>query len=410
MPSRRHVLASGGIGLAGLAAGVRFLDGPISVSSESEIEWPMARYDPAGTGYNPDATGPSDDAVVVWQRDTDSSMHGLTAPILVGETIYAVGQHSLVAFDRDTGEIQFTRDGQYWSTPARATASAYRSDTLAVNGREGIRGLSAGGGYEVFGRSVGTERWHSHGRETQRWSSSSPQEPSPVAAGEMVYAIAPDTDRVVAIDGSSGRLKWERTIGDERSTGSNRPAVHDGTVYVSSRPGDVVAIDAETGDRHWSVRPGPHADSSLQYRHFSPPTVTDDGLVIPDREGVTLIDPTDGSVLWEYTYDGNATDGSAAVANGTVFVTDGAESLHAIDLERGEREWTADYGPDTDPVVADGVVYLGYQVSELVAIDAETGDRRWTYEDSTYFTQPIVADDVLYVLTDEGLLALEEAS
>ncbi len=410
MPSRRHVLAGGGFALAGLAGGARFLDGPISVSSVSEIEWPMARYDPAGTGYNPDGRGPKDGVEVAWQRDTDSSMYGLTAPILVGETLYAVGQQSLVAFDRDTGEIRFTRDGQYWSTPARATASAYRSDTLAVNGREGLLGLSADGGYEVFGWSVGAERWYSHGRETQRWSSSSPQEPSPVAADGAVYAIVPDTDRVVAVDGSSGRVQWERTIGDERSSGSNRPAVRDGTVFVSSRPGDVVAFDAETGDTRWSDRPEPHPDSALRYRNFGPPTATDAGLVVPDREGVTLLDPADGSVLWEYTHDGNGTDGSAAVANGTVFVTDGAESLHAIDLESGEREWTADYRPDTDPIVADGVVYLGYQISELVAIDTETGDRRWTYEGATYFTQPIVDDGTLYVLTDEGLLALEEAS
>lgn len=132
--------------------------------------------------------------------------------------------------------------------------------------------------------------------------------------------------------------------------------------------------------------------------------------------GVALLDPTNGSVRWEYATEGNAdgsaavADASAAVADGTVFVTDGGESLHAIDLESGEREWTADYSPDTDPVVADGVVYLGYQISELVAIDAETGERRWTYEDSIYFTQPIVGDGVLYVLTDEGMLALEEAN
>ncbi|ELY68015.1 PQQ-binding-like beta-propeller repeat protein [Natrinema versiforme] len=406
MPSRRRLL----VGLSGTAVALTGTYATLGATNAERLEWPMVRYDPAGTGSNPDAAGPKDGVEVAWQRDTDSSMYGQTAPILVGETLYAVGQQSLVAFDRETGEIRFVRDGQYWSSPARAAAKAYRRDTLAVNGREGIYGLSAGGGYEVFGRSIGTERWHSHGRESQRWTSSSPREPSPVAANGSVYAVVPDSDRVVALDASSGRIRWEQTVGEPRSIGSNRPAVRDGTVYVSSRPGDVVAFDAETGDRRWSVRPEPHADSALEYRNFSPPTVTDAGLVVPDREGVVLLDRTDGSVRWEYVHDGNAPDGSAAVADGTVFVTDGEESLHAIDLENGTREWTAEYSPDTDPVVADGVVYLGYQISELVAIDAETGDRRWTYEGSTYFTQPIVGDGVMYVLADEGLLALEEAS
>lgn len=407
MASRRQLL--GGIGAAGAAL---VGSGAVLAADHdgSRYDWPMARYDAAGTGHNPAAAGPKDGVEVAWRQDMASPMHGLTAPILLGETLYGVGRRSLVAFDRESGEIRFARDGQYWSTPARATAKAYRRDTLAVSSREGVHGLSAGGGYELFGRSIGTERWHAPGEESRRWSGSTPREPSPVAADGTVYAIDPGSDRVVAIDASSGRLEWERTIGDPRSIGSNRPAVRDGIVYISSRPGDIVALEADTGERRWSERPDPHPDSALNYRNLRPPTATDAGLVVPDREGVGLFDPTDGSVLWEYVHDGNATDGSAAVADGTAFVTDGEESLHAIDLESGEREWTADYSPDVEPVVADGVVYLGYQYAELVAIDADTGERRFAYDDSVYFAQPIVGDGVLYVLTDEGLLALEEAN
>ncbi|WP_255168856.1 PQQ-binding-like beta-propeller repeat protein [Natrononativus amylolyticus] len=406
MLSRRHLLAGAGVSLVGTLGGRVLADR----SSSSPFDWPMTRYDPAGTGYNPDASGPKDGVEVAWLRDTESPMHGLTAPILVGETLYGVGRQDLVAFDRDTGEIRFTREGQYWSSPARADATAYRSDTLAVSSYEGVYGLSAGGGYELLGRSVGTERWHAPGEDTGNWSGSPAREPSPVAADGTVYATVPDTDRVVAIDASSGRVRWERTVGSALSSGVHRPAVRDGTVYASAYSGDVAAIDAETGERRWSVAPELVEGDHRRYREFHPPTATAEGLVVPHRIGVSLLEPTDGSVRWEYTHGGNATDGSAAVADGTVFVTDGDGSLHAIDLESGDRAWTADYGPDTDPVVADGVVYLGYQYGELAAIDAETGERRFTYEGSIYFSQPIVGDGVLYVLDGEGLLALEEAS
>ncbi|ELY94495.1 PQQ-binding-like beta-propeller repeat protein [Natrialba taiwanensis] len=406
MPSRRRLL----VGVGTTAAILTGTYATLAEENSDRVDWPMARYDPAGTGSNPEASGPKTAVELAWQRDTDSPMNGLTAPILVGETLYSVGQNALVAFDRNTGEIQFERPGSYWSTPARAEATAYRSATLAVNSRTGIYGLSADGGYEVFGQSIGTERWHTPGQDTSNWSSSPAHKPSPVAANGLVYAVIPETDRVAALDASNGQRRWEQVVGQERSTGSNRPAVLDGTVYVSSRPGDLVAFDAETGATHWHVTSEPRADSSLRYRNFRPPTATEAGLVVPDREGIALFDRTDGSLLWDYHHAGNGTDGSAAVADGTVFVTDGDESLHAVDLETGEREWTADYSPDTDPVVADGVVYLGYQMPELVAIDAETGERRWTYEDSTYFTQPIVGDGVLYVLGSEGLMALREAS
>ncbi|ADD04850.1 PQQ repeat protein [Natrialba magadii ATCC 43099] len=426
MPSRRRLLvgAAGIAGAVGTTVTAAALAGTEPILADNgedadradradhtdRIEWPLARYDPAGTAHNPDASGPKSTPELAWRQDTASTMHGLTAPILVGDTLYGVGRDSLVAFDRDTGEIQFERSGSYWSTPARAEATAYRSDTLAVYSRTGVYGLSADGGYELLGRPIGTERWHAPGQDTSNWSSSSAREPSPVAADGTVYAVIPETDRVAALDASSGQQQWEHVIGKERSIGTNQPVVSDGTVYVSSTPGDLVAFDAETGTTRWQAHPAPREESNLQYREFQAPTVTDAGIVVPDRKGVALFDRADGSLVWDYFHDGNGTDGSAAVADGTVFVTDGTESLHAIGLETGEREWTAEYSPDTHPIVADGVVYLGYQMSELVAIDADTGDRRWTYEDAIYFSQPIAADGVLYVFGDEGLMALEEGS
>ncbi|ELY92910.1 pyrrolo-quinoline quinone [Natrialba hulunbeirensis JCM 10989] len=420
MPSRRHLLVgaagiAGAVGTTATAAALAgtntiLAGGEVDADRADRIEWPLARYDPAGTAYNPDASGPKSTPELVWQQDTDASMHGMTAPILVGDTLYGVGRDSLVAFDRDTGEIQFERSGSYWSTPARAEATAYRSDTLAVYSRTGVYGLNASGGYELLGRPIGTERWHAPGQNTSNWSGSPAREPSPVAVDGIVYAITPATDRVIALDASSGQQRWERVVGQELSSGTNQPAVSDGTVYVSSTPGDLVAFDAETGATRWQARPAPREESALQYREFQAPTVTDAGIVVPDRNGVALFDRADGSLVWDYFHDGNGIDGSAAVADGTVFVTDGTEALHAVDLETGEREWTADYSPDTHPIVADGVVYLSYQMAELVAIDAATGERRWAYEDSIYFTQPIVGDGVVYVLSNEGLLALAEGS
>jgi outer membrane protein assembly factor BamB len=105
------------------------------------------------------------------------------------------------------------------------------------------------------------------------------------------------------------------------------------------------------------------------------------------------------------------TDGSVAVAEGVVFVTDGTESLHAIDLETGEGIWTMEYQHDVRPIVADGIVYLGYfWLTELVAIDAETGDRRWSHEVGHGLSQPIVGDELLYVVANDRIVALEEGA
>ncbi|ARS90073.1 PQQ-binding-like beta-propeller repeat protein [Natrarchaeobaculum aegyptiacum] len=415
MPSRRSVLAAGSLAASALAGCTRAADGPTS-SADARVaadaaDWPMARYDPAGTGHAASTAGPRDDVQVAWERDPGERVRSESPPILLGDTLYVVGRRSLIALGRDTGDVRFTRNGSYQSTPARVVASAYRTPTLAVASTAGLYGLSADGGFELLGLEFGSERWYGPGSEPDVFRIGPPAEPAPVAADGTVYAVDPGTDRLLALDGSSGSLEWKRTIGDGRSIGTNRPAVRDGTVYVSSRPGDLVAVDAETGDRDWDVRPDAHEGSSLRYRNFRPPTATAAGLVVPDREGVTLFDPANGDVLWEYTHDGNLTGGTAAVADGTVFVPDGRDSLHAIDLESGDEIWTVDYGYPVRPIVSDGVVYLGYRsLPELIALDAETGERRWSFEGESGFSQPIVADGVLYATGWDGVVALEEAS
>ncbi|MFP8951586.1 PQQ-binding-like beta-propeller repeat protein [Natrialbaceae archaeon A-arb3/5] len=411
MPSRRRLLAAGGLAAAGLVGAISTAPGSVrprstagarSQSSIDEFDWPMARYDAAGTGHNPAASGPTDGVQVRWKRELDASVRGSAAVICADGTLFVVGRRSLVALDAGTGRVRFTRSGSYQSSPAHAKASAYRTDTLAVTSREGIYGLNAGGGYELAGVSVGVERWHAPGDAPGYRTSANPREPSPVAVDGTVYAAVPETGRLIAIDASSGRTEWEYVSTDLPMGDPHRPAVRDGTVYVSGWPTTVAALDAETGEQRWAV--------GLDHPDVLAPTATEAGVVVPGWDTVSLLDPTDGSVLWEYDHDGNATEGSAAVADGAVFLTDGDGSLHAVDLDSGEELWTAEYGLQVEPVVADGVVYLGsFWYPELVAFDAESGEQRWSYDEDTGFSQPVVGDGVLYAVGNEKIVALEEA-
>ncbi|NGM68089.1 PQQ-binding-like beta-propeller repeat protein [Natronolimnobius sp. AArcel1] len=410
MPSRRQVIASGGLSLVAIAGGARAVDGPISIAAGSDFDWPMARFDAAGTATNPDASGPVEGPQVKWERDLDASVKGPAPATLVGDTLFVVGRSSIAALDRETGRVRFERDGySYLSAPTVAEASAYRTPTLAITGNEGVYGLSAGGGYGAGEFNVGLQRWHAPGSPPPIRTSANPHEPSPVAADGTIYAAIPDSNRIVALDSSSGRLEWEYAT-NERSGGVNRPAVRDGTVYVTTRPDHVAALDAATGDIRWTTLVEPlEPEREHDYRQCNPPTATERGLVVPSRRAVTLLDPDDGSIEWEYVHDGAASDGSVAVADGTVYATDGEDELHAIDIETGEQRWTAEYAHDVHPVVADGVVYLTYfWLYDLVAIDAESGERRWTYELEAGPSQPIVGDGVLYVVAHNRIVALEE--
>lgn len=398
MPPRRRVLASGALALAGL------LGGYAAVSGRSEAtagDWPMARYDAAGTGHNPDASGPKDDMQLAWEgRLEDTGGFAIDPPVVAGGTVYA-GNADLTAFDAASGDERFSYGTAYRSSPAYASPSVYRTGTLTVSTADGIAGLNADGGLTLFGAQFGANRWH--GPETAPSSAAETSaRPPPVPVDGTVYAAGPDGE-VVALGANDGSERWRRRIdaGDGQGVEARRPAVRDGTVFVTGRPSKVRAFDAETGDLVW--------DDEHDERFVLPPTATDDGVVVPTRGGLTVYEADGGDVRWSRDLEANATGGAVAVADGRVFFADGTESLHARDLETGAEAWTVPFTREAAPVVADGVVYVtgGY---DLTALDAATGDRLFTRETDWFFSQPAIGDGTLYVVDGDRVLALTEGA
>ncbi|WP_198661969.1 outer membrane protein assembly factor BamB family protein [Halorussus litoreus] len=370
--------------------------------SSTAHDWPMARYDAAGTGYSPDASGPGESVRVKWRREPDDFSGGTGSPILVGGTVYATSG-TLVALDAETGETRFSTQGSYRSSPARADARAYQTDTLAVASPRGVFGLNAGGGLRLLGREFGVERWHGPRSESRTTLFGPPTAPPPVVVDGRVYAAIPGTDHVVALDASSGRELWRASPDDEL----RRPAVRDGRLFAVNWPYQVTAYDAATGERDWQTQ--------LDEQMVLAPTATSDAVVVPDRLGVTTLDASDGSLRWRFDHDGNATEGAATVAEDvpadsedTVFVQSagGDGRLHAVDLATGEERWSAPVSGEGTPVVADSVVYAaGHR--EIVAFDATAGDVRWRHETRLPVSTPAVGDGALYATTHGQIIALE---
>lgn len=357
----------------------------------------MARFDAAGTGYNPEASGPKSEPSVRWRAEPEGFSGGVASPILVGDTVFAVGG-SLVALDRESGETRFAAEGSYRSSPARAAATAYATDTLAVTAPRGVFGLNAGGGLRVLGRALGVERWHGPGREPSVSVFGPPTAVPPVAVGETVFAAVPGVGEIGALDASSGRVRWRASPGSEL----RRPAVRDGVVFAVNWPGHATAFDAGSGEPVW--------ERELDEQMVLAPTATADGVVVPGREGVSMLEAADGSTRWHVDHDGNATAGAAAVAEGRVFVASaGPEgSLLALDGASGEELWSTPFRGETALAVADGVVYApAGSGGGLVALDAGTGEVLWRFDTRFPASTPAVGDGVVYVVSHGSVLALE---
>ncbi|MER7182938.1 PQQ-binding-like beta-propeller repeat protein [Streptomyces hyaluromycini] len=139
------------------------------------------------------------------------------------------------------------------------------------------------------------------------------------------------------------------------------PAMADGVVYVLDRFFGLVAVDADSGQRRWTLR---------------------------DDSGIAS---------------------SPVAGTGVVYFADNAGCLTAVDAATGDVrwKWRPRWSKMSMPTVADGSVYVGNDEG-LVAMDAATGEERWRLETrGEVCSTPVVADGIVYVGSrDEFLYAI----
>jgi len=217
--------------------------------------------------------------------------------------------------------------------------------------------------------------------------------------GASVLAV-PSTDGegcgVSAFD-SDGERRWRDRIADAdcspHGVGGIGTATVDGeaTFLVPTRPGRLIAYDADTGDRRFVYE--------LDGAGFTAPVaadVTGDGTpeaVVVDAAGTLHVVDAAGEAVWTRELEGTVArepladdvdgDGAVEVA---VAVRSGGSAEIALFGPDGERRWTADAGsgvtswttaaPD-EGAGGDGVVVAGVGSGRVIAFDAGDGSDRW---------------------------------
>ncbi|HMP72335.1 MAG TPA: PQQ-binding-like beta-propeller repeat protein [Kiritimatiellia bacterium] len=167
---------------------------------------------------------------------------------------------------------------------------------------------------------------------TNRWLAGQPV----VGNGKVI--VGSMTNRVFALDETSGVLVWSTDVG---APVLNSCAVVDGRVVVATQGGTVWALSAVDGETIWSV-------SFSRHGFAAAPTVVGGRIFVGAKDGrFHGIDLETGSVVWSFEVGGSEDMGAdraailctAAVMDGRVFF--GAENMHAygLDTETGARIW-----------------------------------------------------------------------
>jgi outer membrane protein assembly factor BamB len=271
--------------------------------------------------------------------------------------------------------------------------------------------------------STGEPVWQ-HRDPVRFWESNGGAGPrgTPTLSNGRVYTFGA-TGVLNALDARTGAVVWSRNVANETNTAvpgwgfASSPLIVDDLVIVAA-DATLVAYDVATGHRRW-VGPA-HVGS-----YSSPHRTTIKGIpqvLLLGGVGATSIAPADGTVLWEYSWQGGAIVQPAVTMEGNILINtlggSGGNGVRRIAAAHGPAGWTVEERWTSNglkPFFNDFVVHeghaFGFDGSILASIDLADGKRKW--KGGRYGNGQLVLlpdQDLLLVISEEGELALVGAT
>lgn len=247
---------------------------------------------------------------------------------------------------------------------------------------------------------------------------------APVVGSGKLFAEGTD-GVIVAFDKGTGAKLWTR--GEDDMTKDQAPSAFGGGVsyeagklYATNGVGDVKAVNAETGEVIWKVKPaGPMRGS---------PTIAFGQLFVMTQDNqIISLNINDGSLMWDEsgsnTQSGVFGVAAPAAGQGTIVAGYSSGELSAYRYENGRTLWSDALARtnisttvgsitdiDADPIIDSGRVYALGQGGRMAAYELVTGQRIWELNLAGIST-PAIAGEWIFTLTDDArLLAISRSS
>lgn len=354
----------------------------------------MFAYGPANSGNAGGEAGPTESVTERWSVALERPVKG--QPAVVDGWLYVATWESLDVLDAKTGE-------------RTERLRSFRASMPTVDG-DRLYHVMDGGVATIDRPSL-----HAGDAETA-WTTgqvsvdlSQRVQPPAVVDGTVYTGDTNDegtTGDLVALDAETGDEQWRLNVDEDgeldagRDAVASTPAVVDGTVYAASLNGLLYAVDAEDGTENWRF------DTGATIR--GAPTVVDGTVFVGSDYTMYAIDAADGSEVWSRGTAGGSIEASPAVADDTVYVGSYG-GVTALDHGSGEPRWTVETKGNVSqtPVVANGTVYAN-PGSTALGLDTDDGTERWRFEASEGLNATVVVDGIAFLTTHYGTLyALE---
>lgn len=204
---------------------------------------------------------------------------------------------------------------------------------------------------------------------------------------------------VVDTVGPAGKpdLDWTQTVGEVTA----QPLVAGDTIVVVNRSGEVIVVDAKTGELVWWEQ----FEGAAKWA----PALSGSTLVVPTYgEPMYALDVRDGTERWRWMGDMAAVEQPPVVVGDEVVVQDDDGVLRAMALADGTTRWATEMpgkytfdavgGPATDG----DAVYVATDSQRIEAYGLAAGQRRWSVSlaDRKLLQPPVVHEVVLFQAVD----------
>lgn len=223
---------------------------------------------------------------------------------------------------------------------------------------------------------------------------------------------------MVALSADSGQEIWRH-----KATVPFRaaPTVNGGRVFISTQENQLLVLSAETGAMIWDHRG--IAETAGMLRSTSP-AVAGDLVVVPYTSGELFgLRVQNGRQVWSDTLSPASTSnalagltdiaGRPAIDRGIVIAISHSGRLVGIDTRTGERIWTRDIAGTQTPWVAGDVVYVVSTGAQLICLNRTDGRIRWVTQlprwvdeeekdEPVEWSGPVLASDRLLVASSKG--------
>ncbi|MEQ1865850.1 MAG: PQQ-binding-like beta-propeller repeat protein [Micropepsaceae bacterium] len=255
-------------------------------------------------------------------------------------------------------------------------------------------------------------------------STSSRLTASPVISDGKIYALDSEV-KVTAYDAKTGDDVWsvDLTPNDEDAEDGFGGGItaNGGRVFVATQENQLLALAEDDGRVLWDHRGIAESAGILGSNSAA---VSGDLVVVPYTSGeLFALNVRNGKAAWSDTLarTGGLTplstladiSGRPVIDRGLVFANSHAGRLVAIDIRTGERVWTIDVGGTQRPWVVGDYVYVITDDAKVMCVRRADGRVRWIHQLDAFrnpdahtgpisWSGPVLVSDRLVAVSSEG--------